>query len=185
MPVTPRKKKTKDSPAKMSKDTIAEPDDVDATSLLAEALGRTRMSPAAKPAVAPKATGMAPAEVTTNEDEFPLTTRRGGHDITEDNWAARSSRMAALARKNEVRAPGSTHNRTTHHKRPTVPHSRARDQCMFGFDAAGGRVGGQAANGRPYQEGAGQARTEHAGRGGGGSGGARECSGHVVRRVSV
>ena len=71
-----------------------------ASSLLAEALGRSCISPA-KSAAAPKATGMAPAEVAQDDDYFPLTSRRG-HDLNEDNWAERSKRIAALKQKNKT-----------------------------------------------------------------------------------
>ena len=45
------------------------------------------------------------SEATTDREpaeEFPLTARAGGHDLDENNWAQRSQRMAALARKNEA-----------------------------------------------------------------------------------
>ena len=104
MPATPHKKgkKSDASPAKPSRATAPPPDDtVDvASSLLAEALGRSCISPA-KSAAAPKATGMAPAEVAQDDDYFPLTSRRG-HDLNEDNWAERSKRIAALKQKNEA-----------------------------------------------------------------------------------
>ena len=115
---TPRAKKktpSKKAPTAVAAAPSAEKGDDDvATNLLAEALGRHRIAPptlitkfaADAPSPSPKQpTGNSGPSV--DADEFPLTARAGGHDLTADNWAARSQRMAALARKNEVRALGS------------------------------------------------------------------------------
>ena len=98
----PRKKKVpKATEAAATQEPAADEDA--AASLLAEALGRQRIAPSpTSGGAALKATGMAPSDVQEEAETFPLTQRAGGHDLNEHNWAARSQRMAALARKNEV-----------------------------------------------------------------------------------
>ena len=136
MPATPRSKKkgaaekkgasspVPEAPAFM----VAEDDDV-AESLLAEALGKQRIGAAATPApAAAKATGMLSAR-SGEEENFPLTARAGGHDLTADNWATRSKQMAQVARQNEVRSGARcarAHGRPEHGRTLSLARARVR-----------------------------------------------------------
>ena len=177
---TPRKKKEKIKAAPLAPPKAT--DDDAAATLLAEALGRQRISPS-KISAAPSQTNIddadqlalqrllrKPKPLSTGmvEDEvesFPLTARAGGHDITAENWEERSKRMAALARKNEVRAPHPPRRVPT-----LLPLGAPMSSVSFAARATGGRARGEASPWYAEPEGAGEAGTQHARRGGGGGG---------------
>ena len=60
----------------------------------------------------------------------PISRRAGKHDITEDNWAQRSQRAAALARENEMANLDAKRARSFQPLLPVKARARMHAMCM-------------------------------------------------------